>query len=94
LLYRGAWEEWTIPMSKFIVPLSPKDVDDKFSAIIKHQSQKENPLFPGDDKRPFWERVQQRNRETAQVLNKLGFSEYEGCECFVTITDLKNYVEL
>jgi glucosamine-6-phosphate deaminase len=91
-MYRGAWEEWTIPMSKVIVPLSPKDVEDKFAAIIKHQSQKENPMFPGDDKRPFWERVQHRNRETAKTLNQLGFSEYEGCECFVNLNDLKNYV--
>jgi glucosamine-6-phosphate deaminase len=81
-------------MCRAIVPLSPKDVEDKFSAIIKHQSQKDNPMFPGDDKRPFWERVQSRNRETAQILNKLGFSEYEGCECFVSLNDFKNYVEI
>lgn len=52
-------------MSRVIVPLSPKDVDDKLASIIKHQSQKEDPMFPGDDKRPFWARVQQRNRSTA-----------------------------
>ena len=44
-------------MANVIIPLSPKDVDDKFNAIIKHQSQKDNPMFPGDDKREFWLRV-------------------------------------
>lgn len=38
-------------MARVIVPLSPKDVEDKLSSILKHQTQKDNPMFPGDDKR-------------------------------------------
>jgi len=38
-------------MARIIVPLSPKDVEDKMSAIFKHQSQKDKAMFMGDDKR-------------------------------------------
>lgn len=38
-------------MCRVIVPLSPGEVDEKVSAILKHQSQKDAPMFPGDDKR-------------------------------------------
>jgi glucosamine-6-phosphate deaminase len=57
MLYRGAWEEWSIPMARIIVPLSPKDVYNKTMAIWKHQSQKDGPMFLGEDKREFWERA-------------------------------------
>lgn len=60
-------------------------------SIFKHQSQKDNPMFPGEDKREFWQRVKERNRNTANLLNKLGFSDYEAAECFVNLNDLKNY---
>jgi len=53
-LYRGAWEEWSICMARTIVPLSPKEVDTKTLAIWKHQSQKDGPMFLGEDKREFW----------------------------------------
>lgn len=62
LLYRGAWEEWSIPMARFIVPMSPKEVNQKTFAIWKHQSQKDGPMFLGEDKREFWERAKSRNR--------------------------------
>ena len=78
-------------MANVIIPLSPKDVDDKFNAIIKHQSQKDNPMFPGDDKREFWLRVRERNRATAENLRRFGCPDYEACECFVTLADLTNY---
>ena len=66
-------------MARVIIPMSPKDVEIKQSCILKHQSQKDNPMFPGDDKREFWERVKIRNRETAEKLKLLGFSDYEAC---------------
>jgi glucosamine-6-phosphate deaminase len=81
-------------MARVIVPMSPKDVDEKMLAIFKHQSQKDGAMFLGDDKREFWERAKDRNRHTALTLNKLGFSEYEACECFVNLNDLKNYDEI
>ena len=63
-------------MARFIVPMSPKEVDTKTIAIWKHQSQKDGPMFMGEDKREFWERAKDRNRRTAEHLNNLGFSDY------------------
>lgn len=81
-------------MARVIVPLTPKDVEDKMLSIFKHQTQKDNPMFPGEDKREFWQRVKERNRNTAGLLSKLGFSDYEAAECFVNLNDLKNYDEM
>jgi glucosamine-6-phosphate deaminase len=55
----------------------------KTKAIFKHQSQKDSALFPGTDEREFWERAQDRNRETARIYNLLGMAEYEAMEAFV-----------
>lgn len=60
-LYRGAWQEWDVADSNMAVPLSPEEVFIKREAIFKHQSQKDRPLFPGSDKREFWQR---QKRET------------------------------
>lgn len=38
-------------MARVIVPLSPKDVEDKMASIFKHQSQKDGAMYLGDDKR-------------------------------------------
>lgn len=64
-------------MCRVIVPMSPSDVEQKMSSILRHQSQKDAPMFPGDDPREFWQRARARNRETAQKLKLLGFSDYE-----------------
>ena len=82
-MYRGAWQEfdtWEIEMS---VPLSPQEVVRKRNAIFKHQSQKDRPVFPGDDAREFCVRAEDRTRETAKAYDKLGMAEYEAMEAFV-----------
>ncbi|HEY8783218.1 MAG TPA: glucosamine-6-phosphate deaminase [Mucilaginibacter sp.] len=82
-MYRGAWHEfetWEIEMA---VPLSPQEVVRKRNAIFKHQSQKDRPVFPGDDAREFWVRAEDRTRETAKAYDKLGMAEYEAMEAFV-----------
>ncbi|MDP9046497.1 MAG: glucosamine-6-phosphate deaminase [Bacteroidota bacterium] len=82
-MYRGAWlefETWEIEMA---VPLSPEEVIRKRNAIFKHQSQKDRPVFPGDDAREFWVRAEDRTRETAKSYDKLGMAEYEAMEAFV-----------
>ncbi|MGY3053736.1 glucosamine-6-phosphate deaminase [Pedobacter sp. UYEF25] len=53
-LYRGAWHEFEIDEIEMAVPLSPNEVLRKRQAIFKHQSQKDIPVFPGDDAREFW----------------------------------------
>ncbi|HVT28821.1 MAG TPA: glucosamine-6-phosphate deaminase [Lacipirellulaceae bacterium] len=82
-LYRGAWHEWGPHEIEMAVPLSPTEVDRKRTAIFKHQSQKDRALFPGPDMREFWKRAEDRNRDTAQLYDKLGLSEYEAIEGFV-----------
>ncbi|RYU90926.1 glucosamine-6-phosphate deaminase [Mucilaginibacter terrigena] len=85
-LYRGAWHEFEIHEIEMAVPLSPAEVERKRNAIFKHQSQKDKPVFPGDDSREFWVRAEDRTRETARAYNKLGLAEYEAIEAFVKFT--------
>lgn len=82
-LYRGAWHEFDTHEIEMAVPLSPQEVMRKRMAIFKHQSQKDRPVFPGDDAREFWTRAEERNRETARAYDKLGLAEYEAMEAFV-----------
>jgi glucosamine-6-phosphate deaminase len=82
-LYRGAWHEWDIEEIEMAVPISPEELLRKRRAIFKHQSQKDNVMYQGNDKREFWERVEDRNQSTAQIYDKLGLAEYEAIEAFV-----------
>jgi glucosamine-6-phosphate deaminase len=82
-LYRGAWHDFAIHEIEMAVPLSPQEVLRKRYAIYKHQSQKDVPVFPGDDAREFWVRAEDRTRETAQCYDQLGLAEYEAIEAFV-----------
>lgn len=81
-LYRGAWQEWEIDKIEMAVPISPDELLKKRRAIFKHQSQKDRPLFPGSDKREFWQRAEDRNRATAETYDQLGLAEYEAMEAF------------
>ncbi|HZZ72272.1 MAG TPA: glucosamine-6-phosphate deaminase [Pirellulales bacterium] len=82
-LYRGAWQEWGPDEIEMAVPISPEELLRKRTAIFKHQSQKDKALFPGTDLREFWQRAEDRNRETARVYDRLGLAEYEAIEGFV-----------
>jgi glucosamine-6-phosphate deaminase len=82
-LYRGAWQEWGVEEIEMAVPLSPEEVTRKRIAVFKHESQKDKALFPGTDEREFWQRAEDRNRETAVRYDKLGLAEYEAIEAFV-----------
>jgi glucosamine-6-phosphate deaminase len=82
-LYRGAWHEFDTYEIEMAVPLSPQEVIRKRNAIFKHQSQKDRPVFPGEDAREFWVRAEDRNRDTARCYDKLGLAEYEAMEAFV-----------
>ncbi|MCH8494106.1 MAG: glucosamine-6-phosphate deaminase [Balneolales bacterium] len=82
-LYRGAWHEWNIEEIEMAVPISPQELVRKRTAIFKHQSQKDNVMFQGSDKREFWERAEHRNRTTAELYDQLGLAEYEAMEAFV-----------
>ncbi len=83
-LYRGAWQEWEPHEIEMAVPLAPDEVARKRMAIFKHESQKDRALFPGpSDVREFWQRAEERNRNTARLYDKLGLAEYEAIEGFV-----------
>lgn len=82
-MYRGAWQEWDVAEAEMAVPLSPEEVEIKREAIFRHQSQKDRPLFPGSDKREFWQRAEERNHNTAVLFDKLGMAEYQAIELFV-----------
>ena len=89
-MYRGAWQEWEPHRIEMAVPLSPCELERKLHAIFKHESQKDKALFPGLDTREFWERAEQRNRETARLYDQLGLAEYEAVEAFVLWQGLNN----
>jgi glucosamine-6-phosphate deaminase len=83
-LYRGAWEEWEPHEIERVVPLSPDDLERKKLAIFRHQSQKDRAMFPGAvDRREFWQRAEDRNRDTARVYDGLGLPEFYALEGFV-----------
>ncbi|MBA4275940.1 glucosamine-6-phosphate deaminase [Flavobacterium sp.] len=82
-LYRGAWQEWGIDEIEMAVPMSPDQVLAKRHGIFKHQSQKDGVVFQGTDSREFWQRAEDRNRETAQLYDLLGLSYYAAMEAFV-----------
>lgn len=80
--YRGAGLEWPLDEIEMVVPLSPDEVAKKRTAIFKHESQKDGGVFPGDDTREFWQRAEDRNRQTAETYNLLGMPEYQAVEAF------------
>ncbi len=70
-----------------LVALSQDELTAQILAIFQHESQKDVAPFPGrHDEREFWQRVEQRNRETAaraDRLGLLGLPEYYAMEAHV-----------
>jgi len=81
--YRGAWQEWSVAEADILVPLSEEELRRKISAIFKHQSQKDRAPFPGVDEREFWQRIEERNKATAHLVDQLGLPEYFAMEAIV-----------
>ena len=81
-LYRGAWAEWEPDEIDLAVPLSPQEVLRRRRAIFRHETQKDQALFPGNDRREFWQRTEDRSRRLAESFNALGLAEYEAMEAF------------
>ncbi|AIM60865.1 glucosamine-6-phosphate deaminase [Cellulophaga lytica] len=82
-LYRGAWQEWGIDEIEMAVPMGPDQVLEKRRGIFKHQSQKDGVVFQGSDSREFWQRAEDRNKETADIYDQLGMARYAAMEAFV-----------
>lgn len=85
--YRGAWQEWGVREADVLVPLSEDELRCKIRAIFKHQSQKDRAPFPGQDEREFWQRVEERNQNTAREVDRLGLPEYFAMEAYVVRRD-------
>src|SRR5690606_17250429 len=81
--YRGAWQEWPVAEADILVPLSREELRRKIMAIFRHQSQKDKAPFPGIDDREFWQRVEERNQNTARIMDRLGLPEYFAMEAYV-----------
>ena len=86
-LYRGAWQEWTLDEATVLVPLAESELRRKVQAIFRHESQKDSAPFPGHDPREFWQRVVDRNRGTADLLQTLGLPAYYAMEAYVTMRE-------
>ena len=82
LLYRGAWDAWAPHELAMAVPLAPADVERKRRAILCHRSQADGALFPGEDRREFWQRAEDRCAEAAAQLDALGLAQYAAIEGF------------
>ena len=63
--------------------MSPDQVLEKRHGIFKHQSQKDGVVFQGSDAREFWQRAEDRNKETAALYDQLGLAHYAAMEAFV-----------
>lgn len=83
LLYRGAWQEYELHEIEIAMPMSPSDLQLKRQAIFMHESQKDDALFPGSDPRQFWQRAEDRNKETARRYNQIGLPEFFAIEAYV-----------
>jgi len=81
-LYRGAWAEWSPDEIDLAVPLSPQEVLRRRRAIFRHETQKDQAVFLGSDRREFWQRTEDRSRRLAETYNALGLAEYEAIESF------------
>ena len=92
-LYRGAWADWEPHEVGMAVPLSPSDVERKRQAILRHQSQKDRVVVPGEDAREFWQRAAERNRAGAATFDRLGLPAYAALETFAPFTAFTNHQE-
>jgi glucosamine-6-phosphate deaminase len=82
-LYKGAWQEWDISEIEMAIPMSPDQVIKKRFGIFIHQSQKDMVPFQGSDAREFWQRAEERNKNTADLFAQLGLTHYAAIEAFV-----------
>jgi hypothetical protein len=63
-------------------------------ALFKNQSPKDLPPFPGTDKRDFWQRAEEMNKNTAKTYNQLLLIEYEAIDVFVLLNNLKKIIQI
>ena len=83
-MYRGQWGQWDVDHVEMAVPMSPEEFSDKRDAILKFQSQiHDAPFRTGTDGKLSWQRSIERNRNLAEMYQRLGLATYEAIEAFV-----------
>ena len=83
-MYRGQWGQWDVDLVEMAVPMSPEEFSDKRDAILKFQSQiYDAPFRTSADGKLSWQRSIERNRNLAEVYQRLGLATYEAIEAFV-----------
>ena len=83
-MYRGQWGQWDVDQVEMAVPMSPEEFRDKRDAILKFQSQiHDAPFRTSADGKLSWQRSIDRNRDLAEVYQRLGLATYEAIEAFV-----------
>ncbi|MBR5171549.1 MAG: PIG-L family deacetylase [Muribaculaceae bacterium] len=83
-MYRGQWGQWDVDHVEMAVPMSPEEFSDKRDAILKFQSQiHDAPFRTSADGKLSWQRSIERNRNLAEVYQRLGLATYEAIEAFV-----------
>ena len=87
-LYRGAWEEWEPHEIERAVPLSPSDLERQKERHFP-PSVAEGPghVSRRHRQREFWQRAEDRNRNTAKTYDQLGLPEFYALEGFVQWRD-------
>lgn len=90
--YRGAWQEWEIEKIDMAVPITKEEIYQKRLAIFQHESQKDPAPFYGNDKREFWQRIESRNRNTAELYKQLGVVSCQALEVFVNYETIKHNI--
>ena len=81
-LYRGAWAEWPLDEIDLAVPLSPQEVLRRRRAIFRHESQKDQALFLGDDRGNSGSAPRTAAGAWPRPTTTSGLAEYEAMEAF------------
>jgi len=74
------------------VPITSNEAYLKKIANWQAESQKDPAPFYGSDNREFWQRIEERNCETARVFNQLGLVSVHGLEVFVNYDTIKHMI--
>ena len=80
-VYKGSWDEFREDEISLAFPYDQSTADLKREAICCHHSQRD-PLYPGNDERPFYQRAFDRGRAYAQKYNTELGANYFAIEAF------------
>ena len=65
------------------MPMSEEELRLKIRRSSSTRARRTRAPFPGQDDREFWQRVEERNKDTAALVDRLGLPEYFAMEAYV-----------